>query len=144
MHSNILVTSTESKTDKLNARKQTEVRKTKDLVIGGPLLNDILADSMDNSNMLLTQMELNSFDISVMGNQSSLLESENLSVDNLLNENVKQLDHFNFEIDESQEQFVCDVCLKSFTKLRLLVQHLKKHTGKFTCHQCFKVGNFYY
>lgn len=107
-----------------------ERTKRKDAVIGGPLLNDVLSDSLDNS------MEINSFDLE---NQNILIESDNLNVDNILNENVKELEHFNFELDETEEKFVCDVCLKSFNKLKLLVQHLKKHTAKYFCHKCLKV-----
>lgn len=104
--------------------------------IGGPLLNDILADSLDNSNIMLQQTVINAFD---MENQNMLIESDNLSVDNILNENVKQLEHFNFEIDETEERFVCDVCLKAFNKLKLLVQHLQKHTARYVCYKCLKV-----
>lgn len=107
-----------------------------DTVIGGPLLNDVLVDSLDNSSIMLQQTELDNFDLE---NQNILIESENLNVDNILNENVKDLEHFNFEIDETDERFICDICLKAFSKLRLLVQHLKKHTAKYICYKCSKV-----
>lgn len=106
---------------------------------GGPLLNIISNDSLDNSNMLLRQTEID------LNNDSTdaLLETENLNVDNLLNEeNVRGLDHFNFDIDESTDQFVCDVCLKPFGKLPLLVQHMRLHTGQYTCLCCYKVNDF--
>lgn len=104
--------------------------------IGGPLLNDMLTDSLDNSNIMLQQTEMSNFDLV---DQNMLIESDNLSVDNILNGNVKELEHFNFEIDETEERFVCDVCLKAFNKLRLLVQHLKKHTAKYVCLKCTKI-----
>lgn len=139
MHSAAFVTPSESKNTVQKVTKQTETKCVKDSVIGGPLLSDILTDSLDNTSMLLSHTELSSFDLNCVGNQSMLLETENLSVDNLFNENVKELDHFNFEIDENAEKFVCDICLKAFTKLQFLVQHLKKHTGKFACPRCLKV-----
>lgn len=83
-------------------------------------------------------IELNSF-----SDHNNELETDNLnlSVDHiLLTDNVKELDHFNFELNESEsEQLVCDLCLKSFQKLRLLVIHLAQHTGKYTCLECNKV-----
>ncbi|KAF5281232.1 hypothetical protein FQA39_LY05118 [Lamprigera yunnana] len=105
--------------------------KAKDALVGGPLLNDLLNDSLDNTNLVLLNNELN----------MNALESDtlNLAVDNLLTENVKELDHFNFEIGESQEQHVCDICLRVFTKLHYLRQHLRIHTGRFTCGHCLKI-----
>lgn len=108
---------------------------TKDSLFGGPLLNDILMDSTDNTNLLLPQTSLTS--------QSVLLEDENLNVDNLFNDNEKCLDHFNFEIDENKEQFICDICLKEFSKLKFLIIHLNKHTGKYMCQKCFKVSRYF-
>lgn len=112
------------------------LKEKKDAEIGGPLLNDMLTDSLDNSNIVLQQTEMSAFDLE---NQNILIESDNLNVDNILNENVKEIEHFNFEIDKTEEQFVCDICLKVFNKLRLLVQHLKKHTAKYFCSKCSKV-----
>lgn len=106
----------------------------KDSLVGGPLLNEVLTESLDNSNILLQQ-----FDIGNIDNTNMLLDSENLGVDHLLTDNVKYLEHFNFDIDENQEQFMCDICLKSFCKLKLLVQHLKRHTGKYMCPHCLTV-----
>lgn len=113
-----------------------EKNRKKDAIIGGPLLNDMLTDSLDNSNIMLQQTEMSSFDLE---NQNMLIESDNLNVDNIFNENVKELEHFNFEIDETEERFVCDVCLKAFTKLKYLVMHLRKHTAKYFCYKCSKV-----
>lgn len=126
------------KTSKTNFKKNegiSEKLKKTDAVIGGPLLNDVLTDSLDNSSIML-QTEISTFDLE---NQNILIESDNLNVDNILNENVKELEHFNFEIKETEEQFVCDICLKAFNKLKLLVQHLKKHTAKYFCYKCLKV-----
>ncbi|XP_063902821.1 zinc finger protein 569-like [Zophobas morio] len=105
----------------------------KDVALGGPLLNDIFTDSSD-----LQQSDLNQFDLNI-DNQNLLLDNDNLTVENLLNENVKDLDHFNFEIDDSQKQFVCDICLKQFTKVKLLIIHLRHHTGDFMCYKCSKI-----
>lgn len=105
----------------------------KDVALGGPLLNDMFTDSSD-----LQQADLNQFDLS-MDNQNLLLDNDNLIVENLLSENVKDLDHFNFEIDDGQKQFVCDICLKQFTKVKLLIIHLRHHTGDFMCYKCLKV-----
>lgn len=116
----------------------------KDLYIGGPLLLTSLdQESLDNSNPMLgqtgsKQLELNSFT-----DHSNELENDhlNLNVDSILmTDNVKELEHFNFELNESEsEQLVCDLCLKSFQKVRLLIIHLAKHTGKYTCLECNKV-----
>ena len=105
--------------------------------LGGPLLNDILTDSTDNTHLLLPQMELSQFDICHIDNQNVLLETENmnLSVDNLLNENG----NFNLDIGEFKEQIVCDICLKPFMKIKCLIQHLQKHTGRFKCPECLLV-----
>lgn len=116
----------------------------KDVLVGDPLLNVLLNDSLDNTNLVMPNIELNQMGVtlgSTLESQSLLLESDslNLNVDNLLTENVKELDHFNFEIGESQEQYVCDVCLKAFSKLHYLTQHLRKHTGRYTCQYCLKV-----
>lgn len=117
--------------------KLKDIKTKKDTVVGGPLLNDILTDSMDNTNLLLSQ---SGFDISFT-NENILMETDNLNVDNLLmSENVKELDHFNFELAENQEQFVCDICLKEFSKLKQLYLHLNKHTGKYYCKTCHKVN----
>lgn len=114
----------------------SEKNKKRDAIIGGPLLNDVLTDSLDNSSVVLQQTEISSFELD---NQNILIESDNLNVDNILNENVKDLEHFNFEIYETEEYFICDICLKAFNKLKLLVQHLKKHTAQYFCYKCSKV-----
>ncbi|RZC35583.1 PR domain zinc finger protein 15-like, partial [Asbolus verrucosus] len=105
----------------------------KDVALGGPLLNDMFTDSSD-----LQQADLNQFELNI-DNQNLLLDADNLIEENLLNENVKDLDHFNFEIDDSQKQFVCDICLKQFTKVKLLIIHLRHHTGDFVCFKCLKI-----
>ncbi|KAB0797969.1 hypothetical protein PPYR_08962 [Photinus pyralis] len=110
---------------------ETDNVKPKESIVGGPLLNSLLADSLDNTNLMLSNMDLN---LNVLEN-----DALSLAVDNLLTENVKELDHFNFDITETQEQFVCDICLKVFTKLRYLIQHLRTHTGRFTCTYCLKI-----
>ncbi|XP_018561356.1 PR domain zinc finger protein 15-like [Anoplophora glabripennis] len=113
---------------------------SKDTSVGGPLLlNNISADSLDNSSLLLSQSDLLKVDLNGIENQNIMMETENLNlnVDNIINDNVKQLDHFNFELKELEsEQLICDICLKSFVKLKSLIQHLEQHTGKFLCHQC--------
>ncbi|XP_044268277.1 PR domain zinc finger protein 15-like [Tribolium madens] len=100
---------------------------SRDVVLGGPLLNDMFTDSSD----------LQQFDL--LDNQNLLLDSDNLTVENLLNDNVKDLDHFNFEIDDSQKQFICDICFKQFNKMKLLIVHLRQHTGDFMCFKCLKI-----
>lgn len=106
---------------------------TKDVVLGGPLLNDVFTDSLD-----LPQNEFSQFHPN-LDNQTLLLDNE----ENLDFGSVKDLDHFNFEIDDNQKHFVCDLCLKQFAKLKLLVEHLKSHTGKYTCFKCLKVCYFF-
>lgn len=110
----------------------------KDISVGGPLLNDILGDSLDNSNLTLQQTDLNSLELNYI-ESNILLDNENFNMDNLLNENVKELDHFNFELKDSVEDIVCDICLKVFTKLSNLIKHMVQHTGTFFCHTCKKV-----
>ncbi|KAF5307813.1 hypothetical protein FQR65_LT06685 [Abscondita terminalis] len=127
-HTKPIITNTINST---SSNTSTVNEKSKDARVGGPLLNDLLADSLDNTNLVLPNIELN----------MNSLENDalNLAVDNFLTDNVKELDHFNFEISESQEQYVCDICLKVFTKQHYLLQHLKKHTGRFTCGFCLKI-----
>lgn len=124
--------------DKVTKNKSAKDH-VKDSLVGGPLLNEVLTESLDNSNILLQQTDMEQFDIGNIDNSNMLLDSENLGVDHLLTDNVKYLEHFNFDIDENQEQFLCDICLKSFSKLKLLVQHLKRHTGKYMCPHCLMV-----
>ncbi|KAJ8940016.1 hypothetical protein NQ314_010847 [Rhamnusium bicolor] len=141
VHGNNLKKTTDSLKDAqiivLNIKDKCD---SKDISVGGPLLlNNITADSLDNSTLLLPQTDLSQFDLSGIENQNTLLENENLNlnVDNILNDNVKQLDHFNFEINEPEmEQLICDICLKSFIKLKSLVQHIEQHTGKYLCYEC--------
>lgn len=135
VHSNIAINGSTT-IEKPIVEMEKDNNNDKDALVGGPLLNDILSDSLDNTNVLLQQTD---FDMG-LGNQNIMLETENLNVDNLLSDNVKELDHFNFEIDENQEQFICDICLKEFPKLRSLILHLNKHIGKYCCHICKKVS----
>lgn len=111
----------------------------KDSMLGGPLLNDVLSDSMDNTNLLLQQTDISRFDMQTI-EKNVLLDSDNLnlSVENFIHDT----DNFNFNIDEDKEQHVCDICLKPFSKLKRLVQHLQKHTGKYTCSECLVVSYF--
>lgn len=118
----------------------------KDSNVGGPLLlTDVDQESLDNSNLILEQTVSKQLELNCFVDQYNILENENLSfnVDSiLLTDNVKELDHFNFELKESEtELLVCDLCLKSFHKLRLLIIHLAQHTGKYTCSECNKVSN---
>ncbi|GJQ84102.1 hypothetical protein Trydic_g12077 [Trypoxylus dichotomus] len=106
---------------------------TKDTMLGGPLLNDMLADSMDNTNLLLQQTDISRFDM----HNDILLDNDNL---NLAVENfIQDDDNFNFNIDEDKEEHVCDICMKPFAKLKRLVQHLQKHTGKYACPECLVI-----
>lgn len=129
-------TSEQINNSSINNNKIFPKENKRDCIIGGPLLNDILTDSLDNSNIMLQQTEMTNFDLD---SQNILMEADILNVDNILTENVKEIEHFNFEIDETEERFVCDVCLKAFNKLNLLVMHLRKHTAKYFCHRCSKV-----
>lgn len=114
---------------KSNESVKTKIQ-SRDVTLGGPLLNMC----MDPSDLNLNQL-----DVGLDTNNLLLLDSDNLLVDNLLNDNVKDLDHFNFEIDDNQKQYVCDICLKQFNKVRLLIIHLRHHTGDFFCFKCLKV-----
>ncbi|EFA02991.2 hypothetical protein TcasGA2_TC010410 [Tribolium castaneum] len=120
----MLVTSSPKTSKSVVTPPKTDCR---DVVLGGPLLNDMFTDSSD----------LQQFDL--LDNQNLLLDNDNLTVENLLSDNVKDLDHFNFEIDDSQKQFICDICLKQFTKIKLLIVHLRHHTGDFMCYKCLKI-----
>ncbi|CAH0557098.1 unnamed protein product [Brassicogethes aeneus] len=112
----------------------------KDVSLGGPLLNVILNDSLDNSNFLIQKNEeLNQFNLANIDNHNTLMDTENFNVDNLLNDNVKELDHFNFELKDAEEDIVCDICLKVFVSLRSLIRHLGLHTGKYFCKECNKI-----
>lgn len=117
----------------------------KDSNVGGPLLlTDLDQDSVDNPMPILGQSTSKQFELNSFGDNYNLLENEHLSlnVDSIfLTENAKELDDFNFELNETDsEQLVCDLCLKSFQKLNLLMVHLAQHTGKYTCFECNKVG----
>ncbi|KAJ8979541.1 hypothetical protein NQ317_017689 [Molorchus minor] len=134
------------KDTKIPISKAKDPNESKESVGGPLLLNDIIPDSLDNSNLFLAQSaqtDINHFDLNSMENQNILLENENLNlnVENILiTDNVKELGHFNFDIKEQEtDRLVCDICLKSFAKLRSLIQHIELHTGKFLCHQCNKV-----
>lgn len=119
--------------------KENSINEVHEPIIGGPLLNTAFTDSLDTPGLAIQPTDISGFQV----NENNLLiEPDNLNIDNLLNENVKELDDFNFEITESHEQFVCDVCLKGFSKLQHLVMHLKKHTAMYTCSKCLKVSYF--
>lgn len=90
--------------------------------LGGPLLNNFFTETLDNVNLLAASGDLS-------------LDFENLNVGSC------ELDDFNFELGESKEQLVCDICLRPFGKLKHLVLHLKGHTGNFVCNICTKVNN---
>ncbi|XP_019869816.2 PR domain zinc finger protein 15 [Aethina tumida] len=136
VHSSQLVQNPSSKEPNLTITKINPINK--DISVGGPLLNDILGDSLDNSNLTLQQTDLNSLELNYI-ESNILLDNENFNMDNLLNENVKELDHFNFELKDSVEDIVCDICLKVFTKLSNLIKHMVQHTGTFFCHTCKKI-----
>ncbi|KAI4464468.1 finger putative transcription factor family-related [Holotrichia oblita] len=115
--------------------QQIKKRKNdiKDTMVGGPLLNDMLTDSMDNTNLLLQQTDISRFDM----HNDILLDNDNL---NLVVENyMPDDDNFNFNINEDKEEHICDICLKPFAKLKRLVQHLQKHTGKYACPECLVI-----
>lgn len=140
VHGNNLTQTVETiKEAEITVAKKRE-QDSKDASVGGPLLlNSITTDSLDNSSLLLPQTDLMRLDLNGIENQNIMMETENLNlnVDNIINENVKQLDHFNFELNELEpEQLICDICLKSFIKLKALIQHIQQHTGKFLCHEC--------
>lgn len=113
----------------------------KDSNVGGPLLvTELNQDSLDNSNQILIQTSSKQMEVNSFRDNSSLLEHEHLSLNVLLPESSKDLVHFNFDLNESDsEQVVCDLCLKSFQKIKLLIIHLAQHTGKYTCLMCCKV-----
>nr|XP_022918955.1 zinc finger protein 271-like isoform X1 [Onthophagus taurus] len=108
----------------------------KDSMVGGPLLNELLTDSMDNTNLFL-QQNIEDFDIQNIDNQNILLDGDslNLGMDNLISDN----DNFNFDLSADQEEHVCDICMKPFNKLKQLIQHLQMHTGKYTCPKCLVI-----
>lgn len=105
-------------------------KKTADTAgIGGPLLNEI--DSMENSNVLLDHV-LPPFEM-VPSNLE--IDSLNLGVDNILQVH----ETFDFPLPDNlapAERFCCDICPKSFSKLRLLIVHMAAHTGDFVCGHC--------
>ncbi|KAJ8951838.1 hypothetical protein NQ318_019813 [Aromia moschata] len=144
VHGNTPKKSAETTKDpQVPAPKQKERESKETTSVGGPLLlNDIIPDSLDNSSLFLPQTDISQFDLSSIDNQNILLESDNLNLnmDNILTENVKGLEPFNFEINVPETgQLVCDVCLKSFVKLRSLIMHIEQHTGKFLCYGCNRV-----
>ncbi|KAI4464477.1 zinc finger and btb domain-containing [Holotrichia oblita] len=121
--------------DNIENSQQIKKRKNdiKDTMVGGPLLNDMLTDSMDNTNLLLQQTDISRFDM----HNDILLDNDNL---NLVVENyMPDDDNFNFNINEDKEEHICDICLKPFAKLKRLVQHLQKHTGKYACPECLVI-----
>ncbi|CAG9859529.1 unnamed protein product [Phyllotreta striolata] len=121
----------------LKSSTSNNVEKSADLsnenYVGGPLLtNEVNYDSTDNTGLVLPQTD--------MDHQNMQFEQDNLNMESILSESVKDLDNFNFELVENDtEQFVCDICLKVFKKVKSLIQHMNKHTGKFTCIECNKV-----
>ncbi|KAK9879634.1 hypothetical protein WA026_006699 [Henosepilachna vigintioctopunctata] len=127
VHNNNSLTKTES------PKIQSNQNIAKELSLGGPLLNNLEPiDNLDNSNLLVPSLNNLNEDFQNIG-------SENLNFENLLTDNVRALDHFNFEIGDCQEEFVCDICVKTFTKLHYLVQHLKRHTAENFCINCKKI-----
>ncbi|KAL1491314.1 hypothetical protein ABEB36_011928 [Hypothenemus hampei] len=115
--------------------------------IGGPLLMQCLNDSMDNSNSLLPQSDVNLFDLENYDNQHLIFESENLrlSLDVIgSNTTIKDLDEFYLDSktnkeSEKIEKYVCDICLRHFRNLKGISNHLKLHIGKYICPTCKKI-----
>ncbi|KRT78578.1 zinc finger protein [Oryctes borbonicus] len=131
VHANKSVISIDNQSENTHLTKKRG--DTKDAMLGGPLLNDMLTDSMDNTNLLLQQTDISRFDM----HNDILLDNDNL---NLAVENfIQDDDNFNFNIDEDKVEHICDICLKPFAKLKRLVQHLQKHTGKYTCSECLVI-----
>lgn len=89
---------------------------------GGPLLNDNCFD-----NFLLQQTCTSNF---------NSIDNSNILTENNDNEQL-----FDIEINcEENEKIICDICLKGYTKLKSLIEHLKIHTGQFYCKECNKVS----
>ncbi|KAG5876662.1 hypothetical protein JTB14_027139 [Gonioctena quinquepunctata] len=142
VHNDDTVKVFESEKDLAPDPKKTLSSTPKDNSMGGPMLNEIMTDSLDNPSLVLPQNYLSEFDLSNIENQGKLLGNENLQLntESILNENVKDLESFNFELKEpDNDQLMCDICLKSFKKLKLLILHMAQHTGRHTCHECNKV-----
>ncbi|XP_076361048.1 uncharacterized protein LOC143252584 isoform X1 [Tachypleus tridentatus] len=74
-------------------------------------------------------------------------QNENLYPNNSVTETDETVkDYRNIEEDlvilhvhRKEEKYKCDLCGKRFNKTIYLYRHLKKHTGEFTCHRCYKV-----
>lgn len=45
---------------------------------------------------------------------------------------------------ESGPPYYCDICRKEFQNIEYLIRHLKKHSGEFTCIDCFAVSFILY
>ncbi|CAH1176122.1 unnamed protein product [Phaedon cochleariae] len=132
----------ENKPHLAQSTKKSFTKISKDNCVGGPLLNEVIGDSLDITTLDLPHTDTGAFDLNSMENQGSIFENENLNLnmESILEDSQKGLEHFNFELKESEsEQFICDICLKKFKRLRYLVFHMDLHTGKHTCRLCYKV-----
>ncbi|XP_076271048.1 uncharacterized protein LOC143202932 [Rhynchophorus ferrugineus] len=114
------------------------VADLKDNCVGGPLLvHNLLNDGFDNSNLLVQQQEISSMDIGV----HDLLDADNLNlgVDGILNHTFDYLNSESSKKEDEKEEFLCDICLKTFNSSKSITLHLKLHMGKYFCTSCKKV-----
>nr|XP_023017751.1 PR domain zinc finger protein 15-like [Leptinotarsa decemlineata] len=120
------------------SQNNSQLKMSKDNPLEGPLLSDnITIDSLDNPSLLLPQNYLIEFSLENIENQNHLLGNENLQLNS---ESIMNMDQFDFELKEPEnDQLMCDICLKSFKKLRQLLLHMAQHTGRFSCHDCNKM-----
>lgn len=117
------------------------VVELKDNCVGGPLLVDnMLTDGFDNSNLLIQQQDPSSFDMQI----NDLLEVDtlNLGVDHILNSSIRDFDLLNSDVNRKEEEkdtYICDICLRTCSSLKSITSHLKLHMAKYFCSLCKKV-----
>lgn len=113
---------------------------------GEPLLTQYVSDNLDNSNSFLTQPEPdeNIFDLENYGNQTALFDEDHLrlNLDVIGSATIKDLDELDIDAkhpNSDTNDFVCDICLKRFSSVRLVALHLRFHAGQYFCSNCKRV-----
>lgn len=108
------------------------------------MLLQCLTDSLDNSNSLLPQAEMNFLDFENYDNQIVFdTDHLRLNVDIIGTTTIKDIEDFASDArinkDPEKKEFVCDICLRKFATLKSISLHLRLHMGKYFCSSCKKV-----
>lgn len=135
----------DNKKDK--AKQKTSKISNQENSDGEPLLTQYVSDNLDNSNSFLTQPEPdeNIFDLDNYDNQTALFDEDNLrlNLDVIGSATIKDLDELDIDAkhpNSDTNDFVCDICLKRFSSVRLVALHLRFHAGQYFCSNCKRVS----